>query len=58
MYISENKCHDSGFNNMFIISGSHKSTPTSEPVNTAYVFSRKDLSRQGLTVLYSNKVNM
>ncbi|KAK6150727.1 hypothetical protein DH2020_015659 [Rehmannia glutinosa] len=31
---------------LLVPAGSHKSTPTSEPVNTAYVFSRKDLSRQ------------
>lgn len=34
----------------FAISGSYKFTTASEPVNTAYVFSRKDLTRQGSSV--------
>lgn len=45
---AESTCHGNGFIVIFNISGSHKSTATSEPVNTAYVFSRKDFSRQEL----------
>ncbi|KAH6788245.1 Transducin/WD40 repeat-like superfamily protein [Perilla frutescens var. hirtella] len=40
---------------LLVPAGSHKSTPTSEPVNTAYVFSRKDLSRPALMLPGASK---
>ncbi|KAL0350407.1 UNVERIFIED_CONTAM: Chromatin assembly factor 1 subunit FAS2 [Sesamum radiatum] len=40
---------------LLIPAGSLKSTPTSEPVNTAYVFSRKDLSRPALMLPGASK---
>ncbi|XP_011099755.1 chromatin assembly factor 1 subunit FAS2 isoform X1 [Sesamum indicum] len=40
---------------LLVPAGSLKSTPTSEPVNTAYVFSRKDLSRPALMLPGASK---
>ncbi|EYU23786.1 hypothetical protein ABFS82_08G094300 [Erythranthe guttata] len=40
---------------LLVPAGSHKSTPTSEPVNTAYIFSRKDLSRPALMLPGASK---
>ncbi|KAK4359832.1 hypothetical protein RND71_022061 [Anisodus tanguticus] len=36
---------------LLVPAGSYKFTPASEPANTAYVFSRKDLSRQGSSLI-------
>ncbi|XP_057769036.1 chromatin assembly factor 1 subunit FAS2 isoform X2 [Salvia miltiorrhiza] len=40
---------------LLVPAGSHKSTPTSEPFNTAYVFSRKDFSRPTLMLPGASK---
>ncbi|KAL1564108.1 chromatin assembly factor 1 subunit FAS2 [Salvia divinorum] len=40
---------------LLVPAGTHKSTPTSEPVNTAYVFSRKDISRPALMLPGASK---
>ncbi|PIN20606.1 Chromatin assembly complex 1 subunit B/CAC2 (contains WD40 repeats) [Handroanthus impetiginosus] len=40
---------------LLVPAGSYKSAPTSEPVNTAYVFSRKDLSRPALMLPGASK---
>ncbi|XP_042066680.1 chromatin assembly factor 1 subunit FAS2-like isoform X3 [Salvia splendens] len=48
--VKQISCHT-----LFIISGTHKSTPTSELVNTAYVFSRKDVSRPALMLPGASK---
>ncbi|KAL8477098.1 hypothetical protein ACS0TY_029419 [Phlomoides rotata] len=40
---------------LLVPAGSHRSTPTAEPINTAYVFSRKDLSRPALMLPGASK---
>ncbi|KAL6543394.1 3-oxoacyl-[acyl-carrier-protein] synthase [Orobanche hederae] len=40
---------------LLVPAGSHKSTPTSDSVNTAYIFSRKDLSRPALMLPCASK---
>ncbi|XP_042066681.1 chromatin assembly factor 1 subunit FAS2-like isoform X4 [Salvia splendens] len=40
---------------LLVPAGTHKSTPTSELVNTAYVFSRKDVSRPALMLPGASK---
>ncbi|XP_042058998.1 chromatin assembly factor 1 subunit FAS2 [Salvia splendens] len=40
---------------LLVPAGTHKSAPNSEPVNTAYVFSRKDVSRPALMLPGASK---